>query len=182
MKRPRFLLIFGLVLACAGFVLWPFIKENNYTQTIAKMSPTEVEAQVRELNRLTIPPNGTPLHEIENVYGQLKSVESSESFKGNTTDLSSRELLPRWFRTDSRAFLFARVGNGVATQIGINHLCVAKGRKQIGLGLGNDPGQPQETRQLQRELEQENRGVLLDLMLIRDKYGRALNNARWNRS
>ena len=60
MKRQRFLLIFGFICAFAGLFLWPFVKENYYARSIAKMPSAEVEAQTLALNRLTIPPDGTP--------------------------------------------------------------------------------------------------------------------------
>ena len=78
--------------------------------------------------------------------------------------------------------MYARVENGVTSQNGINHVCVSKGLKQVALGFGKSPQDIQELRNSRVRLERENRGVLLDLMLIRDKYGRALNNASWNRS
>ena len=122
------------------------------------------------------------LRDVENVYGKLKvaEIEADKSSKG-IPDFSSRELLPRLFGTEARAILLARVENGATFQNGINHLCVAKNRKQIGLGPNYSPQQLQELRQLQREYKREEQGVLLDLMLIRDQYGRALNNASWNR-
>lgn len=82
MKRKRALFIFGLIFACVGFFLWPFAKENYYTRTIAAMPPAEIEAQIRALNRWTIAPDGTPLRDVENVYGKLETDEINESTKG----------------------------------------------------------------------------------------------------
>lgn len=80
--------------------------------------------------------------------------------------MHSHQLPPSKQGQEFRAFLYVTYRNDKARFVGINHVCVVKGRDK-------DP-EPE-------ELARENRLVLADLIEIEKKYETKLKDASWNK-
>lgn len=169
-----------LSLVAIAFGLWSGNTEPKYTRAVAQMTRSQVQLQTAKLEIFLLPPDGTPLREVEAVYGNTSVNNPDEIIKGRREVLHWLDVLPTSNnRADFRAQLAMRVKNGRVFESNINHLCVGKNRKQMGLGI--HPPTAQE-KAVQLQLEAEERGVLVDLLLIQNRYRRRLNAASWNRA
>jgi hypothetical protein len=172
-----------LILLCAGLLLWPRQKEKSYSGAIAKLSPAQVHVQIAKLEKVIIPTDGTPLQDVEAVYGKTSLNDPSEIKKGKREVLHWLHLLPfsSRDRVDFRAMLLMRVENNKTVESGINHFCVIKNRRQMP-GPPYDAKTRQMVKSVQEQLQREERGVLEDLLHIRDRYSQELKTASWNHS
>ena len=172
---------FTLVFICASFLLWSRHREKFYAATIAKMTPTQVRAQTVRLEKIIIPPDGTPLQDVEAVYGKASLNDPNKIVKGKRESLYWLHLLPPPRRSgmDFRAMLLMRVANDKTVESGINHACVVKNRRQML--IPHDAKSWRLAKSVQAELQAEERGVLEDLLLIQDEYSQDLKRASWNR-
>jgi hypothetical protein len=131
------------------------------------LSPDQVTAQVASLRKLMIPPKGASKADVDAVFGEPKETKELKG-KGSAAmyPMHSYQLLPPKQGQEFRAFLYVTYKNDKAHFVGINHVCVIKGRYK----------EPEPD-----ERDRENRLVLADLLEIKEKYETKLNDASWNK-
>lgn len=170
--------------ACIGVALTAYTLAGQIHTTvdrvaISHLSNDEVTTQVAALRKRIIPPEGTPLRDVEAVYGPTQMSDPRKVIKGDRFVHYWLHLLPGT-DTNFRAMLIMRVENGKTLSNYINHACVANNRKALG-GFGSD-GEKKAAEQQNREIQAENRGALSDLREIELRYARQLQQASWNRA
>ena len=166
--------LFGLVvILCLCSVV--LAEENSYEKTVAALTPQQVLDESKLEEKLIIPPVGTPVSQIAAVYGEPKQIEPGIFEKGSTRKYTAYrwDLLPLKGNVDFRAFLWMPDPREKANYISIYHACVLNGREAY-------PKDSELGKKEAKEIEAENRNMLIDLMEIHAKYRTQLANASWN--
>lgn len=175
MKRK----LIGISVVISSLALYCFAESKSDKSEVAKLTRAQVEQRVNKLEKIILPSKGTLLKDVEAVYGKLKTSGPRSGTKTDGRVYYYRELLTPRGGLDFRAVLLLRAGNGRVTNMSINHVCVLKNRRQLALGPHLTKTQKKEMEKVQKELEKEQRGVLLDLLEIHEKYKDTLKNASW---
>jgi hypothetical protein len=170
MKRIIIIAIMSLVITgCRG--------KDNTSVAVESLSPEEVNAQIEILHKLMIPPKGVSKADVDAVFGVPEEIkELPKGGKGSPTDYPMHiyQLLTPKQNQEFRAFLHVTYEDEKVKYIGINHICVSKGRPTYL------QGSPQQIKQ-QQMIEMENVQVLEDLNEIQKKYENKLKDASWNK-
>ena len=169
-----------LVLLCAGLLLWPRYKEKSYAGAVSKLTPAQVQVQKAKMERIIIPPDGTPLQDVEAVYGKATLYDANRIGKRGR-ETHGMYLLS--FSRSKRTFpagLFMRVENGRAFDSGISHAGLPNGLRQMPRPL-DEKSMQQRIKSARTQLQGAERFILDNLLQIQDRYSHELKTASWNR-
>ncbi len=182
----------ALLFACVTPFSWHQYQGKALAASVDKMTMAQVRAQTARLRKIVIPPIGTTLQDVENVYGEARVTKYTRNRKivapGETNVAYSYGLLPIAWQTREEiaygATLWFHLKNGKIDERDINFLRVISGLKQVGLSSSKDPKileqERQEAERTRRELQGTERGVLKDLLEIQMRYAPNLKTASWN--
>lgn len=134
----------------------------------------DLDTAIAELNQWLVPPAHASLADVDAVYRTPDERAPRSGAAADKADESNYELLQPDASGQFRAFLHVVVREGWVSNAAINHSCVLKGR------IAADPSTPQGIAAA-KEIETENRRVLVNLREICSRFREKLPAASWNR-